>query len=157
MRTRVAIIVLIIVGATLVAGEPVGARPTRHYEGTYEGLHTFTLFTGGCLVDAQGGATFDVAPGPSWRFRTDYCGFIDGSTFTATGSFTFTLPGAATIVGTSSTEVSLPGGGPITLSITGGTMRFADASGTCTLQNQVREVTFGVLQQFGTFVCDITR
>lgn len=46
-------------------------------------------------------------------------------------------------------------GAPYTLDITGGTKRFANASGSCTLDNHVRQIRFGVQEQSGTFSCDV--
>jgi hypothetical protein len=155
---KLAGVIVAVLGMALVWGQPADAAPVKHLEGHYAGNHTFTLFTGGCLVDAQGDAVVQFGTRQSWDFHTDYCGSISGNIFTAVGTFTLTLPGGAQLRGTSFTEVPLSqDGGPITLTITGGTKRYRNATGSCTQQNVVREISFGLQEQTGTMECDIVR
>jgi hypothetical protein len=43
------------------------------------------------------------------------------------------------------------------LTVTGGTKRFEGATGSCALDNHLKQIEPGRQEQFGNFVCDITR
>jgi hypothetical protein len=145
------------------APSPSEAEPRNedmeHFEGTYRGNERYTMYTGRCdYLDHNLEATFDLANGPSWRFRANYCGTVTGDLWTGTGTFTFTVPEGATLTGNFTSSSRLPSQGePYKLNITGGTKRFENATGSCALDNHLRQIEFGRQEQFGTFVCDITR
>lgn len=64
--------------------------------------------------------------------------------------------GAAMTGTVNETNIKVPSPGvPYTIVVTGGTQRFADATGTCRLDNHLRVVQFGLQDDFGTFNCDI--
>jgi hypothetical protein len=100
---------------------------------------------------------FTHADGTTWAFHADYCGTLDGDHWRGEGTFTFTAPHDATITGDfkSSASVTSPGV-PYTLNITGGTGSFDGATGECLLDNHLRDVQFGVQEQYGTFSCAIS-
>jgi len=47
-------------------------------------------------------------------------------------------------------------GTPYVLTVTAGTGTFAGTTGSCRLDNHLTDLAFGIQQQDGTFVCDIT-
>ena len=132
---------------------------TTHLEGTYAGPSNFTLATTRCpQVDTVWDAEFVVSPTETWKYHNEYCGTVDNSVFNGSGTFSFELPGGGTLTGTTETiDVPLPdGGGPVHLTVTGGSGPFAGASGTCTLHNKVQNFEVGRQQQSGSFDCDIS-
>jgi hypothetical protein len=143
---------------TPVPTPEVGTESVR-VRGTYRGLEHFELFTGPCsFMSHVLESTFEVDGGAAWRFHSDYCGTIDGDMWTGSGTFMFTTEDGATISGETSNSARLPSTGePYDLHVTAGTGSFAGATGSCSLDNHLRQIRFGLQEQYGTFSCDITR
>lgn len=136
---------------------PAGAEPLL-FEGTYEGSDRYTLSSEGpCDLDHDDEATFTLTDGSTWQFRHEQCAQVVGNIWSATGTFTFTLPDGATLSGTNVQDgVLLPTtGAPFDLDITDGSGRFAGATGSCTLDNHVEETTLGQQELHGTFTCEV--
>ena len=145
---------------TAVASTPTselttGAPPV---DGTYFGVEHFALFTGRCaFLDHHIVGTFSASDGTTWDFHQDYCGTLQGDLWSGVGTFALTAPDGAAITGTvTERNIRVPSPGvPYTLDITGGTQRFAGATGTCRLDNHLRQIQFGLQDDFGSFTCDI--
>jgi len=137
---------------------PAGTEPLL-FAGTYEGSDRYTLSSEGpCDLDHDDEATFTLTDGSTWQFQHDQCAQVVGNIWSATGTFTFTLPDGATLSGTNVQDgVPLPTtGAPFDLDITDGSGRFAGATGSCTLDNHLEETTLGQQRLYGTFTCDVT-
>ena len=158
---RRALIVLVVLAATVALASPASAGRTKHFEGTYTGEEFFQLFTSRCpFLDHVYDNVLDLDRGPDGTYHAVACATItEGNLFSAEGSFTIRLPGG-TVTGTYSTSTRLPPSlpGQIVHDITGGTRRFKGASGTCVLTlRSLVSVEFGHQLHSGTWVCDITR
>jgi hypothetical protein len=145
---------------TEVASTPTSELTTGAplVDGTYFGVEHFALFTGRCaFLDHHIVGTFDVSDGTTWDFHQDYCGTLQGDLWSGVGTFALTAPDGAAITGTvTERNIRVPSPGvPYTLDITGGTQRFASATGTCRLDNHLRQIQFGLQDDFGSFTCDI--
>jgi hypothetical protein len=126
-------------------------------QGTYQGIEHYALNTGRCAyLDHNLDSTFNLVHGPKWQYHSDYCGILNGDRWTGAGTFVITVPGGATLLGTFRDSARLPSAGePFKLTITAGSDQFRGASGSCILDNHLRQIEFGLQEQFGTFVCDI--
>ena len=73
------------------------------------------------------------------------------------GYVALTATNGATITGTvTETNIKVPSPGvPYTLVITGGTQRFAGATGTCRLDNHLHQIQFGLQDDYGSFTCKV--
>jgi hypothetical protein len=152
--------------ATTADGPPTTAQPTAptltHLEGTHGGTEHYALSKGRCsYLEHHLDSTFKLNNGNSWKYRADYCGTVNGQTWNGAGTFTLRAEDDATLTGnfTSSAPLDPTGsatGAPYTLNITGGTKRFNRASGSCTLDNHLRQIQFGVQEQSGSFSCDLS-
>lgn len=126
--------------------------------GTYAGVEHFALFTGRCsFLDHHIAGTFSPSDGTNWTFHQDYCGTLQGDLWSGVGTFVLTASDGATISGTvNEANIKVPSPGvPYTIDVTAGTQRFADATGTCRLDNHLRVIHFGLQDDYGTFTCDI--
>jgi hypothetical protein len=143
------------------ATPPTTAPPVtvEHVEGTYRGTEQFAVTTGRCpTLDHVLDSTFSLSDGSTWRYHSDYCGRLDGTLWTGTGTFTFTTSTGDTITGSFDDSAQVPSEGePFDLSIGGGTGAYEGASGSCHLDNHLLQHVFGTQQQSGTFTCDIVR
>jgi hypothetical protein len=142
--------------ASTPTNEPTtGAPPV---DGTYFGVEHFALYAGRCaFLDHHIVGTFSVSDGTTWDFHQDYCGTLQGDLWSGDGTFALTAPDGATISGTvTERNIRVPSPGvPYTLDITGGTQRFAGATGTCRLDNHLRQIQFGLQDDSGSFTCNI--
>lgn len=141
---------------TTTTSLPAGRGPLPG--GTYSGVEHFALFTGRCsFLDHHIVGTFSPSDGTTWTFHQDYCGTLKGDLWSAEGTFALTAPDGAMITGTvTETDIRVPSPGvPYTIDVTGGTQRFAGATGTCRLDNHLRVIQFGLQDDFGAFTCDI--
>jgi hypothetical protein len=142
-------------------GSTPTSRPTTNtlaLDGTYFGVEHFAVNTGRCaFLDHHIAGTFKPSDATTWGFRQDYCGTLHGDLWSAVGTFALTAPDGATITGTvTEKNIKVPSPGvPYTLDITGGTQRFAAATGTCRLDNHLREIEFGLQEDYGSFTCSI--
>lgn len=130
-----------------------------HVAGTYEGLDHYALTPEGpCQLAHDDNATFTVTDGTTWALHHDQCADVIDDVWSATGTFTLTLPDGSTLTGTSTQEgVPLPTTGqPFDLDITGGTGPHADATGTCHLDHNFEEIALGQQTMHGTFTCDVS-
>lgn len=140
---------------------PTNAPAPTHLEGTHQGTEQYALSKGTCsYLEHHLDSTLELNDGKSWTYRADYCGTITGQVWNGAGTFTIRADDDATITGTFTSSALLDAtgstmGAPYTLNITGGTKRFDNASGSCTLDNHVRQIRFGVQEQSGTFFCDV--
>jgi hypothetical protein len=135
---------------------PAPAPKAPHFEGHYHGTSYFALATPTCaMVDTVLDAEFVVSSSETWQLHNQYCGTITDGRFTASGTFTFAAPDGSTLSGTSQTTdvVLADNGGPIDLRITNGSGRFDGATGSCSLDNTVRNLEFGHQEQSGSFRC----
>ena len=142
------------VSAGTTALPPAGAH---RFEGTFHGIEHYTLQTKRCpQVDHNLAETFKLSTGEIWTFQNLYCGTLtDTNLWTGQGTFLFTAPGG-TFGGDTYTVARVPtSGGPLPLTISRGTGTYAGAHGSCLLDNHIRQVAFGVLEQSGTFTCAI--
>jgi hypothetical protein len=138
---------------------PTTAAPPANavrYTGSYRGTEHYRLNTGRCsYLDHDLVETFTRDDGTTWNFEQIYCGTVDGDLWTGVGTFTITTA-HGTITGTVHDSATLPSAGePYDIVVTGGTGRFAGASGSCHLDNHLRQVGFGTNEQWGTFSCAI--
>jgi hypothetical protein len=136
------------------APPPAGAR---HFEGSYQGIEHYQLQTKRCpQLDHNLVETFTISTGGIWSFQNLYCGTItDTNLWTGTGTFLFTTSDG-TFGGDTYVVARVPAaGGPLPLTITRGTGAYADANGSCLLDNHIRQISFGVQEQSGTFTCAI--
>ncbi len=146
--------------STTPTSAPGPSRPsaprTVHVEGTFRGDEHFALFTGRCsLLDHHLDSVFTVDNAATWKFHSDYCGTIDDDLWRGQGTFTFTLEDGATLTGSFRDSARLPSAGePYTLQITGGTRKYEGATGSCSLDNHLRQIRFGEQEQYGSFICD---
>jgi hypothetical protein len=137
------------------------APTLTHLEGTHDGTEHYAISKGKCsYLEHHLDSTFTLNDGKSWNYRADYCGTINGPVWSGGGTFTIRSDDDATLTGTftSSAPIDPTGaatGTPYTLDITGGTKRFHGASGSCVLDNHVRQIRFGVQEQSGSFTCDV--
>lgn len=135
-----------------------GASATSiHVEGAYQGTEQYAPTTGGCPdLDHTLVSTFQLDDGSTWLYRSEYCGTLNGTHWTGAGTFEFTTPDGDAIAGTTSTVAEVPSPGvPLVLTITGGTGTYEGASGSCDLDNHLRQIEFGAQEQYGTFACEI--
>src|SRR5262249_29981705 len=100
--------------------------------------------------------TYKLSTGDTWTFQNLYCGTItDTNLWTGIGTFLFTARGG-TFGGDTYSVARVPSaGGALPLTITRGTGDYAGAHGSCLLDDHIRQVTFGVQEQSGTFTCEI--
>jgi hypothetical protein len=140
------------------APAPEGRPEQVRVEGTYRGLERFELLTGPCaFMSHELESTFELSGGAEWRFHSEYCGTIEGAMWSGSGTFTFTTEDGSRISGDTANSARLPSTGePYDLHVTDGTGSFAGATGSCSLDNHLREVRSGVQEQYGTFACDIS-
>ena len=141
---------------TTTTSLPPGRGPLSG--GTYSGVEHFALFTGRCsFLDHHIVGTFSPSDGTPWTFHQDYCGTLQGDLWSAEGTFALTAPDGAMLTGTvTETDIRVPSPGvPYTIVVTGGTQRFAGATGTCRLDNHLRVIQFGLQDDFGAFTCDV--
>jgi hypothetical protein len=128
--------------------------------GNYVGVEHFALFTGRCsFLDHHLAAMFVDSTGASWQFHQDYCGTLhDGDLWSGVGTFALTAADGAAITGTvTETDIVVPSPGvPYTIVITGGTQRFAGAAGSCRMDNHLHQIEFGLQDDFGSFVCNLS-
>ena len=136
-----------------------GATDGEQVTGTYAGIDRYTPTDGKCPdLDHVLTLTFELADGSTWSFRSDICGDLDGDLWTGEGDFVLTTTTRDTITGTLHSSAFLPSiGEPFGLTITGGTGSYLGASGSCTLDNHLVSVDVGTQEQWGDFVCDLSR
>jgi len=136
------------------APPPAGAR---HFEGSFQGIEHYQLQTKRCpQLDHNLVETFTLSTGGIWTFQNLYCGTItDTNLWTGTGTFLFTAPDG-TFGGDTFSVARVPtAGGPLALTVTRGTGAYTGANGSCLLDNHIRQISFGVQEQSGTFTCAI--
>lgn len=136
---------------------PAGGVAT-HVEGTFRGDEEFRPTDGGCPdLDHVLTSTFELTDGTTWAFRADYCGTLQGEGWSGGGNFGFTTPDAETLTGTFTSSASVTSDGePYVLTITGGTGRYAGASGSCSLDNHLTDTGPWSQEHDGSFTCEIT-
>jgi hypothetical protein len=127
-----------------------------HFDGTYRGTEHYQLDTERCdYLDHDLVETFTLPDGTAWQFEQRYCGSVDGDQWTGVGTFTIDAPDG-TLTGTVHDSATLPSRGePYDIVVTGGTGRFAGATGSCHLDNHLRQLQFGTNEQWGSFSCAI--
>jgi hypothetical protein len=141
---------------------PPPTSPSPHTSvnvaGTYEGTSVYALWTENCTVDGIVDLEFTLESGEHWQFHNPNCGEIDSdNVYTGHGTFVLTTPDGATIVGSQYTRVPLEdNGGPISLTITGGTGHYEGAAGSCTMHNRLVQPSIGKQFHSGTFACEIS-
>jgi hypothetical protein len=128
----------------------------EQFAGSYRGTEHYRLSTQRCdYLDHDLVETFTLADGTTWQFEQRYCGTVDGVLWTGVGTFTITAPDG-TLTGTVHDSATLPSTGePYDIVVTGGTGRFVGATGSCHLDNHLRQVAFGTNEQWGSFTCAI--
>jgi hypothetical protein len=143
---------------TTAAPAAPAAGVATHVEGTFRGQEEFRPTDGGCPdLDHVLISTFELTDGTTWDFRADYCGTVNGDDWSGGGTFAFTTPDADTLTGTFTSAASVTSDGePYVLTITGGSGRFAGATGSCTLDNHLTDTGPGAQEHDGPFTCDIT-
>lgn len=98
-----------------------------------------------------------AADGAPWAMREDYCGVTDGDRWNGAGTWSLTAADGTSLSGTYTSSVDLDGPGePYTMTIEGGTGRFAGARGTCAVVVNLTPLGFGSQQQDGTIDCTVT-
>jgi hypothetical protein len=129
-----------------------------HYKGTFQGIEHYTLQTERCpQLDHNLTETFRLDDGTTWSLVQLYCGTItDTNLWTGDGTFLFTVPGG-TFGGDIHTSARVyTSGGPDPITISRGTGRYAGVTGSCLLDEHIRQVTFGVQDHSGTFDCALS-
>jgi hypothetical protein len=121
----------LLVGALVVPADVAGAA-TRNVSGTLTGPGGFT--PGGCagIVSEFGSGTYATKGLGIGTYRFDVC-ITDPGVLTFAGTVTFTRRTGATVTGTIAGTF---GGGPgpvFTVTVTGGTRRYAKARGALTI------------------------
>jgi hypothetical protein len=146
------------VPTTLAPAPPAGDGADTAFEGTFRGDEQYRPTDGGCPdLDHVLTSTFELTDGTTWAFRAEYCGTIQGDTWTGGGTFGFTTPDADTLTGTFTSSASVTSDGePYVLTITGGTGRYAGASGSCALDNNLTDTAPWAQEHNGSFSCEIT-
>jgi hypothetical protein len=146
------------VPTTVAPAPPAGNGADTAFEGTFRGDEQYRPTDGGCPdLDHVLTSTFALTDGTTWAFRAEYCGTIQGDTWTGGGTFAFTTPDADTLTGTFTSSASVTSDGePYVLTITGGTGRHEGASGSCELDNHLTDTAPGVQEHDGSFSCEIT-
>jgi hypothetical protein len=141
-----------------ISSVPPPPGETRHDQGTYKGTSTYDLWTERCTVDGVADYQLTLEAGPTWRIHNPSCGEISSDKiFTGVGTFVLTVTDGTTLTGTSYTRVPLAdNGGPIDLTITGGTGALTGSAGSCILENSLVQPYIGKQFHSGTFTCDIT-
>jgi hypothetical protein len=136
---------------------PATEVPT-HVEGTFRGDEQYRPTDGGCPdLDHVLTSTFALTDGTTWAFRAEYCGTLQGDTWSGGGTFGFTTPEADTLTGTFTSSASVTSDGePYALTITSGTGRYAGASGSCALDNHLTDTAPWAQEHHGSFSCEIT-
>jgi len=134
---------------------PGGAAPA--VAGSFRGDEQYRPTDGGCPdLDHVLTSTFELTDGTTWAFRAEYCGTIQGDAWSGGGSFGFTTPDADTLTGTFTSSASVTSDGePYVLTITGGTGRYAGASGSCALDNHLTDTAPWAQEHHGSFSCEI--
>jgi hypothetical protein len=136
------------------AGAP--ASVAQDFEGAHRGIEHYAPGSGACVLDHELDSTLEVAGQSTWQYHAEYCGTVNGDLWSGNGTFVITAPDGATLVGTLASSARLPTDGePYQLTITGGTLRFEGAAGSCALVNHLNVIGPGVQEQFGTFVCEV--
>lgn len=131
---------------------------SRHITGTHAGTERFALGTGRCAVlDHHLDELWTLTDGTAWSFASAYCGTLDAhGVWSGTGTFTMTAPdGSFTGRSVSTAHVPSPGV-PYRLEVEGGTGAFGGVTGTCTVDEHLRTISFGVQEHRGSFACDLT-
>ncbi|CAN5590637.1 hypothetical protein BH10ACT1_BH10ACT1_15160 [soil metagenome] len=136
-------------------GTPSSSRTVVGLSGTYVGVSPPYAVGGRCQqLTHEYDATLTLLDGSTWRLREDSCGRVEGGHWWGQGTFTITRPDGATLTGTFDTDVDLPTtGAPYTLEITGGTGALDGAEGQCSLDNHMRDLEGGDVEQSGPFTC----
>lgn len=134
---------------------PDPTPPAIELAGTFDGTGpTWGIDSGRCPALAHrydGTVTTDDG---TWTLAEEYCGRLDGSDWSATGTFTLTDGAGDALTGTFVSRATLPTDGePYQLVVTGGTGALAGTTGTCDLDNNVEEVSPGTNRQWGTISC----
>jgi hypothetical protein len=125
--------------------------------GGFRGTDTYDLGGRGCAQLAHT-VDLDLTPdgeGP-WRYHAEVCGAIDADdVWSGTGPFTITAPDG-TLTGTVHSRAQLPTTGePYIVDVLAGTGRLAGRTGSCRLDNHLRETRLGAQEQWGSFTCEL--
>jgi hypothetical protein len=146
------------VPTTLAPAPPAGDGADTAFEGTFRGDEQYRPTDGDCPdLDHVLRSTFALTDGTTWAFRAEYCGTIEGETWSGGGTFGFTTPDADTLTGTFTSSASVTSDGePYVLTITGGTGRYSGASGSCALDNHLTDTAPWAQEHHGSFSCEIT-
>ena len=124
--------------------------------GTYQGHETYRL-NGPCepKITDRLGATFTTDDGEQLAFDALYCGTMPTpTTWHGEGSGTFTAADGSTFSVAIDHDAPQPTTGvPYTMAITGGTGRYAGATGACDLTAELTNQVFGSQDHAGDFTC----
>ena len=144
------------------AGDEAPASPEAGslvVSGRYEGTDSYVLSDGDpCDIEHDDQVTLTLDDGTTWQLDHQQCGLtLPGDRWSATGTFTITLPGGDSLTGTNSQEpIQLPTTGePFRLDIEGGTGDLAGATGWCDLDNHLRNQSLGSQEMYGDFTCEV--
>lgn len=148
--------------STTLPTPPTTAVPTPtqlRITGRHAGTEHFALNTGRCsFLDHHLDEVFTLEDGTPWNFASAYCGTIDAANvWSGAGTFTLTGPGGDGLSGRTTSRAQIPSPGvPYRLDVDSGTGAFAGATGTCTVDEHLEMMTFGVQQHSGSFTCDLS-